>query len=779
MAPYTDPDQLDAFAYDDQAFTARVRPVAYADYQTSDPQPPEDYVFEFETLGRYPHVVWPEVPPPVEFDLPTEPWIGLKGLEVFLSWQPWTERKGETIETIAAGQDNLTEFQTAKTARDRLRVGIYQGLAEPVELLTDVEKADAPLVIWPELVEADGDKDILPAREGGFALSPTPNGRGSTYLGTLNLHGKRARSPPSFAAYSSGPPSKLGSPRTGRVAISPDGQSEGAEMDSSAALVGHPAAESDLDGQSEIPPLPSGLLDPLSEHSSDDEIEIVNPSGETGLSLGRQLQRQGAHDFSTAEPDSTAASFTGFNRNRMTEEIERRAGGEVLVIKLGSARLGSRASDTHGHHLVDEPSDVSPPADGPAASARPPTPPLPATAHLPARAVEPIRSPRPPRASAGPSAALDVNALLAAKLKARPSTAADPSSSLASFIELKKATVAIEQPISFASRQRIRQANEAAAAAAKVAAAPPPPVAAQQTAKPASLLEPSATEPPYDQLALARPRFEVDLVEITGEPDKVTRVVGTMDFMQMRAVTRAVQGQQGLQVVVRPMRWPPQKGRQLEPHLILDGVTCVFFRQVATVAGNAVRKAGVPTVSGKAEAWSETARRMAGGYDRVLLVAIQAAGPGVPATWTPPNIRALNDLAEEIKAIERDCVGCRVEVAFAAGEGEAGEVVKGYVEWLESEAAKEEARARKMTGVGLDGGEIEVWGGRGWLTDEQGEEERRFLESSELNALSASALAGVVGFDEFVYRLTSEERRRRFGRVVGGARIVSRFLFKS
>lgn len=764
---HTDPAEPDTFATQDKAFIADVQPITYADYQTSDPHPPDDMdQLSLSFLGTYRYVTWPEVPPPVDYDLPTDKWIGLKGLEIQLRWTPWSEPKPDSVEGIAAGKDDLNQFHKAKEVRDWLRAAINEGLSEVVELVTEVEKADAPLVVWPELVDEEGDRNLLTARIRGFVNSPTPSGTAARYSHDVNSYGKRPLSPSTSARHPSAPPSKLVSPR---LAVSFDLASDEPTSTPSAEYMNYPAAENDVDGQNEVPPVPSGLLDPLSEQTWDDEIEIVEEGSWPAVGQAGAVVDEGA---TVDEPARRATENT-------TESTEQRAGGEVLVIKLGYDSNARRAvgfdpsSQANDVNDYDEDMQILDPSlSSSTAPPRPPTPPVLSSTHTASHFVQTSpRSPPPPH-STDPNAARDVDALLAAKLKSVRGVPTGPSSALASHLDLKKAHVAVEKPVSFASRIRIKRNDEAAAAKDNAAAGPPPEPRPHE--RPAPAAEGPVAEPPYDQLTLPRPRFEVDLVETSAELSKVYRIVASAEFMQLRATTRAVREQPGLHLLERRMRWGGRKGKQLEPHLIADGVSCIIFRQMATVAGNAVPRAGAPVVPGRPEAWSETLWRMAAGYDRVLLVAIQSIGKGVPAMWTPPNVKALNELAKEIEAIEKEHEGCRVEVAFPAGEAEVGEMVKGYVEWLESEARKEAEQVRNTTGMMFGGDEAEMWGRRGWLVDEQGEAERQFLESTDLNAVSASALAGLIAFEDFIYRLTKEERRRRFGRVVGMARIVSR-----
>jgi len=456
---------------------------------------------------------------------------------------------------------------------------------------------------------------------------------------------------------------------------------------------------------------------------------------------------------------------------QITEPIEQHCAGDVPVIKFGNKKhLSSSIEHNFSPQLEPDFNPETVPAPG-QPQPRPPTLPVPASAHQPLRQVQLPKGVQPVE-PAQPSAAPHVNALLAAKLSGTQKAGSSQPFSLDSFIQLKKATVAVEQPISFASRQRIRQAKGSAAAAAEAAAASQPgPIQPVTSTK---AVDVSRIDPPYGELTLARPGFEVDVVSSGSAKNKTYRIAASHEFLQMRATYRAVNDQPGLYVVDRPMRWQAVRGRQLEPHLVLDGVTCVIFRRLATVAGNAIRKAGAPIIPGKNEAWSETLLTMASFYDRVLLVAVQSVGPGVPASWTPPNVKALNELAVEIISIETERPGSKVEVAFAAGDEEVGEVVKAYTEWVESKARSEEEKTKRMGVVGSERSlDIDLWGPRAWLEDDMTKRETSFLQSSDLNTISASAIASVVGLDYFVYQMTKAQRRDRFSNVCGYDRMVS------
>jgi len=272
---YTNHDQIDTFGSSDQVFMECVQPKTYDEYTTSDPEAPEGTTQVFmEVLSERFDVgvlTWDKAPPPVQFDLPQEVWIGLQGLGIQLNWDLGSKPTG-SIEALTAGPDDLGQFQRAKAARDRLKHGIEAALFEETELLTEIDKLDQTLIVFPKLVEEEGDREILVSRAGGFT-------------GQLNVYGKRPR-PPTWSAWlSSNARTRLASPRlssSGCSHVDPP-VSFSLDTDTNSIMLMNGSLIEGEDGN-EVPPLASGLLGPLSEHRPDDELQIVEliEGGEIG-----------------------------------------------------------------------------------------------------------------------------------------------------------------------------------------------------------------------------------------------------------------------------------------------------------------------------------------------------------------------------------------------------------------------------------------------------------------------------------------------------------------
>lgn len=236
------------------------------------------------------------------------------------------------------------------------------------------------------------------------------------------------------------------------------------------------------------------------------------------------------------------------------------------------------------------------------------------------------------------------------------------------------------------------------------------------TASP-SASSPSLPKPPKVPLPLAPPplprptSFPIPAFLLSPptelDPPTIYRIVVSTDLLQMTHHYQALR-QASIALVERPRRFEPEPGRKLEPHLIVDGKTCVIFIRLIKIVGNVVRveKEGEE----RDEAVVTTLERLACGFDRILVVLEEAGGEegkGRGLSYTPPVVAALKLLRE---TIEGRLEGCRVEVALSKDPMDSAGIVRRLVGWLH---AKEELGYDEESRV--------------WLSDEASEVRSFFL----------------------------------------------------
>lgn len=150
-----------------------------------------------------------------------------------------------------------------------------------------------------------------------------------------------------------------------------------------------------------------------------------------------------------------------------------------------------------------------------------------------------------------------------------------------------------------------------------------------------------------------------------------TRVVSSLDLLQQPSIYQALAATK-LVLVDRP---PREYGVQ-QPHLELDGRTCVHYFKLFSLVRVRARNELLGLL-----------RALTGSHDRVVLVLYSldpVPGRTRPAPFTPPVLEAINDLADAIHQIQEDG-SCVVEVVFSNSSRESATITRQLVEHLRQE----------------------------------------------------------------------------------------------
>lgn len=215
------------------------------------------------------------------------------------------------------------------------------------------------------------------------------------------------------------------------------------------------------------------------------------------------------------------------------------------------------------------------------------------------------------------------------------------------------------------------------------ARAPAPPQAAPHPVAPPPLPRPAS---------LRFPDFLRESSTTAVEDETAHRIIASPDLLQMPAQFQALELQR-FAILDRPHRYPPQPHRTLEPHLILDGKTCVFFGLLIKIVGNVCRPeellpgSAAPTT--RDEAVLTTLHRLAGQYDRVLLILEEASSNSSTRAfaYTPPILAALSSLESAIA--EHLPPSCTIEVALSTNPEESAVMIRTLARHLKVLPAEE------------------------------------------------------------------------------------------
>ncbi|KAL8286534.1 hypothetical protein RQP46_004551 [Phenoliferia psychrophenolica] len=247
----------------------------------------------------------------------------------------------------------------------------------------------------------------------------------------------------------------------------------------------------------------------------------------------------------------------------------------------------------------------------------------------------------------------------------------------------------------------------------------------------APTLFPLAPPPLPRPSSIPIPAFLRQTVGTAPTEDTTTyRIIISSDLVQMPAHFQALLSA-GFTLLDRPPRYSSLPHRTLEPHLVLpDGKTCVLFKPLTRIVGNVFRadeltNGNLTAPLTRDEAVFTTLHRLAGQYDRVLLVLEEkhvANEITRPFAYTPPVTLALASL--ESTLLERLPPGSKL--------------------------------LRSLDVVSDDDS-------CGWLLDTASKEERTLVEmSQDLNYVSAAAIVSHCSSINDFLSMSVSERQRTF-----------------
>ena len=146
--------------------------------------------------------------------------------------------------------------------------------------------------------------------------------------------------------------------------------------------------------------------------------------------------------------------------------------------------------------------------------------------------------------------------------------------------------------------------------------------------------------------------------------------------------------QAGFEILDRPPRYPPLPHATLEPHLSLDGTTCVLFRRLIKLVGNAVRydelDSNGPALA-RDEAIFTTLYRLSFSFDHVVLVLEESlvnSGAIQPFAYTPPVLEALAQLVLAIDELKAQGSLCVVDVVISRDPTHSAELIQQLLDYL-------------------------------------------------------------------------------------------------
>lgn len=241
----------------------------------------------------------------------------------------------------------------------------------------------------------------------------------------------------------------------------------------------------------------------------------------------------------------------------------------------------------------------------------------------------------------------------------------------------------------------------------KITSQTPPAQVASMPAAPNALPAPTLPRP---SLPIATPTFATSPSSDSAVGNSSYRIIASEELLQMRAHYQALT-QLGCELVDRPPRYSSVPHATLEPHLSLDGTTCVLFRRLIKVVGNAVRyeelDSNSPALT-RDEAIFTTLYRLSFNFDHVVLIleeSVLTSGATPPFAYTPPVIDALSQLALAIDELKSQGSHCDVELAISRNPHHSAELTRKLLDYL-----------KRSSRASFDSCAFDSWDERGWLT---------------------------------------------------------------
>ncbi|SCV67867.1 BQ2448_5478 [Microbotryum intermedium] len=268
--------------------------------------------------------------------------------------------------------------------------------------------------------------------------------------------------------------------------------------------------------------------------------------------------------------------------------------------------------------------------------------------------------------------------------------------------------------------------------------------------------------PPYQDTPFPKPQF-LQADDETG-PLAHIRVVGFHSLFQNRALRSALESA-NIELVHRYSRWKEHRFRTFDPHLVLDGRTCVLFRSLWSLVGRAYRPGEVEETSAindltREEAFFTTLARISHRFDRILVVLTERWPKTSTAVdeYTQPVLKALGELDQGIleHLTGRDD-RVRVEVVFSRSPEESCNIVRRLHDDLgksDQEGSRDATRADP----------------REWLGDPS-EDEAILLQIHPINEIIASQILSQCSAAEF-FQIDEGTREVRFAGIIGAERLV-------
>ncbi|KAK4705041.1 hypothetical protein P7C70_g1168, partial [Phenoliferia sp. Uapishka_3] len=271
------------------------------------------------------------------------------------------------------------------------------------------------------------------------------------------------------------------------------------------------------------------------------------------------------------------------------------------------------------------------------------------------------------------------------------------------------------------------------------------------TAQPATPVPLAPTPSHVRPTSISVPQFLRNSESISDGMLVTYRVVASPDLFQMIEHFRALSEAQ-LTLIDRPRRYPHQPHQTLEPHLTLDGKTCVIFKPLIKIVGSVYRPEELlpdsPVPTSRDEAVVTTLSRLAGQFDRILLVleeASVASAPTRPFAYTPPVVHALRTLETTLRE-KKLPHSCLAEFAISINPTESATIVRTFVRHLNESSMEKMDEESRRSWLGSDPSEIEV----------------ALLDIPELNHISAAAIASLCPSVASFLCLTLEDRQHNF-----------------
>lgn len=186
--------------------------------------------------------------------------------------------------------------------------------------------------------------------------------------------------------------------------------------------------------------------------------------------------------------------------------------------------------------------------------------------------------------------------------------------------------------------------------------------------------------PPPGAVPFLRPTWLDDGLDLsTSSPTAPHQVIAFPSFLQKREHYRGLLSA-GIGVVERTSRFKSSPLTVLEPHLILDCQTCVFFHPLHKIVGNVYRRSELepsPPPPTRPEALLTTLARLSTRYRR-LIVVLEESSKSLsqtqrlrPYPYTPPVLMALRQLFDNLEKCSSE-----VEVVLSKGPQQSIHIVQ-------------------------------------------------------------------------------------------------------